>query len=97
MIAVKRLEIVVDAPSAPRVTEILERAGLSGWTQLVGASGQGDRGPRQADELTGVGSNCVIVAACPPDQLGAITESLRTVLSRVGGICLVSDAMWLKH
>jgi PII-like signaling protein len=97
MIPVKRLEIVIDAPFSGHVTGILDRHGLGGWTVLRGALGRGERGVRLGDEITGVSNNHVILSACPPERLDAVLASLRGVLARCGGICLVSDAGWLRH
>ena len=97
MIPVKRLEIVIDAPHGESVTRLLARHGLSGWTLMRGASGAGDRGAREADEISGVSSNHVIVTTCPPDRLAPLLEDLRALLERHGGMCLVSDAHWLRH
>lgn len=94
----KRIEIVIEEPMAPRVVEVLVGLGVSGYTALPNASGRGDRGLRRADELAGDSSNTVFVIACEDDALvHAIAEAVRPLLSRSGGICLVSDAQWLIH
>ena len=97
MIDVKRLEIVVDAPHSEQVTKVLEAHGLTGWTIVRGAMGKGERGHQLGDELTGVSSNHVIVTTCEPAHLDGLVEELRTLLTRCGGMCLVSDARWLLH
>jgi len=97
MIAVKRLEIVVDALHGERITDLLGRHGLTGWTLVRGAKGAGERGRQHADEITGVSSNHLIITTCPPDRLDALLEDLRGMLERYGGMCLVSDASWLRH
>lgn len=97
MIPVKRLEIVIDAPLSERVTTVLARHGLTGWTILRGATGKGDSGSRFADELTGVSNNHLILTTCRPDDLEPLMEDLRSLLQRYGGVCLVSDAQWLNH
>jgi PII-like signaling protein len=97
MIPVKRLEIVVDAPHGQRVTELLTRHGLGGWTLLRGASGAGERGRQHGDDITGVSSNHLILTTCPPEQLDALMEDLRGLLALVGGMCLISDAAWVRH
>jgi len=97
MIPVKRLEIVIDAPHGESVTRVLARHGLSGWTLLRGASGEGDRGAREADEVTGISSNHLIVTTCPAERLDALVGDLRVLLERHGGMCLVSDALWIRH
>ena len=94
---VKRLEIVIDAPYSERVTRLLERHGLEGWTLLRGASGHGERGDQFGDEITGVSNNHVIVTTCPPEALDDLLDDLRGVLKTYGGMCLVSDAGWLQH
>lgn len=97
MIPVKRLEIVVDAPHGGRITELLASHGLMGWTLIRGATGAGDRGLQHGDEITGVSSNHLIITTCPPDKLPVLLEDLRVLLSRYGGMCLVSDSQWLRH
>lgn len=97
MIPVKRLEIVVDAPHSEQVIAVLESCGLDGWTRVRGAGGAGERGRQLGDEVTGVSSNDLIITTCSAEQLHDVVEELRTLLSRCGGMCLVSDAMWLRH
>ena len=49
------------------------------------------------DGLAGEFSNAGIVVVCPEAALPPLLESLRPLLSQFGGMCLVSDAHWLKH
>lgn len=94
----KRIEIVIEEPMAPRVVEILERLSVSGYTAVANASGKGDRGLRRADELAGDSNNTVFIIACEDETLvQTVIEAIRPLLSRSGGICLVSDARWLVH
>jgi PII-like signaling protein len=97
MIPVKRLEIVVDAPYSTRIVSVLQRHGLTGWSILRNVTGSGERGSQWGDEITGVSSNNMIVTTCPPEALDALMGDLSTLLTRAGGICLVSDALWLPH
>ena len=94
----KRLEIVVEQALAPRLTQALIDLGAPGFTYFDHAGGSGDRGRRRADEPTGTSTNCVFIIACDDDAIVTnIVEGVRPVLSRSGGICLVSDAMWVRH
>lgn len=97
MVPVKKLEIVIDRLHLDDVLRLLDRAGVSGYTVVRDVTGRGDRGERAADELTDVFSNALVVAACAPDAVERITADLREILERHGGVCLVSDASWLKH
>lgn len=94
----KRVEIVIEQALARRLGEALIEAGAPGYTFFDHAGGSGDRGLRRADEPTGTATNCVFVIACPDQAtVDKIVELVRPILSRSGGICLVSDALWLRH
>lgn len=97
MRAVKRLEIVIDALQLGRLRSALDQAGLSGYTVLPTAHGRGERGVRGGDELTDALKNAYVLAACAPEQLEQVVEAVRPMLKRFGGVCLVSDAMWVEH
>jgi hypothetical protein len=96
MIPVKRLEIVVDAPHSGHVITVLGRHGLTGWSVVQNVTGAGERGNQYGDDLTGVSSNHMIVTTCAEGELPALAGDLRVLLDRIGGICLVSDAHWLR-
>ena len=98
MKACKRMEIVIEQALASRLGEALTEAGAPGYTFIDHAGGNGDRGLRRADEPTGTATNCVFVIACPDQEtVDKIIELIRPILSRSVGICLISDAQWLRH
>ena len=94
----KRIEIVIERPLAQRMAKLLVELEAPGYTVIEHAGGRGDRGVRRADEPTGTSTNSVFVVACESqEQVERIVDGIRPVLSRSGGICLVSDAMWVRH
>ena len=94
----KRIEIVIEQPLASRMSELLVELGAPGYTLISNAAGRGDRGVRRADEPTGTSTNCMFIIACDDVALvDTIVERLRPILSRSGGVCLVSDAQWVRH
>lgn len=97
MQAVKRVEIVTDTLELDRVLQLLEQSGISGYTVIRNAEGKGQRGVRSGDDVTRVFQNSYVLAACTPEELERVVAVLRPVLKRVGGMCLVSDALWLMH
>jgi nitrogen regulatory protein PII len=93
----KKLEIILDAPEERSVTAVLDRAGVGGYTVIRNVAGKGGRGIQRGDELTDVFSNVLIMTACTPAEADRAIELLRPLLSKVGGLCLVSDAMMIEH
>ena len=94
---VQRIEVIINAPHAPRVIDILASAGLRDYTVIRGASGSGERGLQRGDDITGVSNNVYILTTCAPEDLDGVVEPLRPLLRRAGGVCLVSEARWLEH
>ncbi|MEM9174820.1 MAG: transcriptional regulator [Myxococcota bacterium] len=94
---VKRIEIVVEAPQEDAIRQLIEDAGIDGFTLLHAVAGRGQRGDRTSDGLSNAFQNVVFVIAAPAEETAAFVEQVRPILKRTGGICLVSDARWLKH
>jgi nitrogen regulatory protein PII len=92
MRAVKRVEIVVDFMELGHVTRMLEKAGISRFTIIREAIGRGDRGQRWGDGLSGEFTNSYILIACGETEAACIADLIRPVLTRFGGLCLISDA-----
>ncbi len=94
----KRLEIVIEHSVTDKLSHILDDMGVTGYTIIPGAAGRGDRGRRRNDDPTGTLSNAVFIVACESDEIAeSIVDAVRPLLSRSGGICLVSEAKWVKH
>jgi len=94
---IKRVEIITDTVEMNAVVRVLERHGVSGYTIVGDVIGKGERGMRLGDELSGVFQNSYLLTACEPEQIDAVIEAIRPILQRRGGVCLVSDAWWVRH
>ncbi|MCA9297947.1 MAG: hypothetical protein KDA28_02710 [Phycisphaerales bacterium] len=97
MTPVKRIECIIDAAHTPTLLEAVRRAGVPHYSLIREVQGDGDRGKRSGDELTDIFRNCYILIACPEAKVDAVTSAVRPLLKAYGGICLVSDALWLEH
>jgi nitrogen regulatory protein PII len=97
MTSMKKVEIVIDALELSAVAEVLDAAGVSGYTVIREVTGKGSRGNRSGDDLTGALMNGYIFTACSEAQAGAVAEAIRPVLKRFGGVCLVTDCLWVDH
>jgi hypothetical protein len=94
----KRIEIVIETPMVPALMGILQRLDVPGYTLVPDVRGAGDRGVRRGDDLSGESSNSLVLIACDdPAIVENLLEAVRALLSRSGGICLVSEAQWLRH
>ncbi|MEA5509465.1 transcriptional regulator [Crocosphaera sp. UHCC 0190] len=94
---VKRVEIIISDSHLQDALKILDNIGVSGYTIINDTSGKGDRGLSCSDD------NCVyhgtyILTVCTNEkQLFNLTETLKPLLNKVGGICLVNEAKWIHH
>lgn len=97
MTPVKRIEIVVGAVELDRLVAALEGTGIVGYTLIRNVDGRGDRGERHGDELSDAFRNAALIVAVEPSQAQGVIETVRPFLRRYGGMCLLSDAMWVRH
>lgn len=94
----KRIEIVIETAMVPSLIRVLDELNVPGYTLLSDVRGGGDRGVRRADEFSGDSSNSLLVIACDDEAtIEALLEGVRPLIRRSGGICLLSDAHWLRH
>ncbi len=94
----KRIEIIIEEAYTRLLAERLQELGAPGYTILPRARGAGDRGLMRGDDPTGAASNCVFLVACDDEAtIARVVEGVRTLLARYGGVCLVSDAHWVRH
>lgn len=94
---VQRVEIVIGAPHVPSLLRALRGAGARGYTLISGASGAGDRGIRHGDDPAGSSGNQVVLCAVEPELLDDVVKAVRPLLTRYGGMALVSDAQRILH
>ncbi len=97
MKTVKRIEIIIDSLDVKMVLEDLEAIGVSSYSVIRDVIGSGDRGARSGDLLNDAMNNSYILIACDEPEAEKVIEALRPKLKRYGGMCLVSDARWIRH
>jgi nitrogen regulatory protein PII len=95
-IAMKRFEIVVGIEQLEQLTELLEKCSVRGYTVLKQAGGLGSRGVRDPGDVLMEQENVMVVLACKDEQAQKIAGELRPVLKGLGGMCLISDCLWLE-
>jgi nitrogen regulatory protein PII len=94
----KRIEIIIEEALARRLEDKLQALGAPGYTFIPRAGGAGDRGLMRGDDPTGAASNCIFIIVVEDDEVvRGIVEGVQPFLTRSGGVCLVSEALWLRH
>ena len=94
---VKRIEVITHAMELKDLLQALKKCGVSGYTVISPVTGSGERGEQLGDELTGISNNAYVLTLAEPEGAKEIIETIRAILKRHGGICLVSDAQWVRH
>jgi nitrogen regulatory protein PII len=97
VISVKRIELVVEAIEKEHVISCLKSINIRSFTIYHHVGGSGERGVRDEGVFGEKFENVTFVVACAENQLATVIEVLRPILKRYGGMCLVSDAKWVKH
>lgn len=95
-IAMKRFEIVVGIEQLDRLTEILEKCSVRGYTVLKNAGGLGSRGMRDPGDVLMEQENVMVVLACKEDQAQKVLNELRPAMKSLSGMCLISDCNWVE-
>lgn len=94
---VKRVEIITGPIEFRSLVDELEAVGVTGYAVIRDVLGKGDRKVNSWDSLSSEVENLLVVTTVPEDRLPSLVETIRPVLMKFGGSCLVSDAMWVIH
>ncbi len=97
MESVKKVEIITNSLEMQAVLKILEKAGVSGYTVIENVTGTGDRGKVINDLATQALSNDYVMSICTEEQEHELVETIRPILKKFGGVCIVSEAKWIAH
>lgn len=58
--------------------------------------GKGSSGFKGGDLPVDIGRNWYVLIACDPERVEKIVSAFRPVITKYGGVCLVTDAQMLK-
>lgn len=87
----KRIEVLVDAPLARRVTDAARASGIKGWTLLPTLSGEGSGGAWSDDQLSGAQSKTLFLSVASAETAAAFVERIAPLLDSHGMLLLLSD------
>jgi nitrogen regulatory protein PII len=90
--AMKKLEIIVQGEQQDFVLDLLERAGVSGWTVVHNLSGKGSHGAHEGHLMFNEEDVLVMVITVVPEELAAaILEGLTPFFHKHIGVIFTSD------
>ena len=92
----KRIEIVTEALRARQVTDILDKAGATGWTMLPVLSGKGQHGLRQGGDPSGISDTVMIVVIASDAHAENIMAKSEAILSGRTAILAMSDVSVIR-
>jgi nitrogen regulatory protein PII len=93
MIAMKKVEIVVEAIYINRLLELFKKHDITRYTLIRDVEGCGSHGHMMNDSVGDVNSNDYLFTAIEEDKFLEIKEDIRTFTIKYGGKCFVSDTM----
>ena len=94
----KRIEIIIEAPLRKRLTDLLDRHEVNGYTVLPAIAGRGvDTHWHREGQVTPVGQMVMVVCIVDPSRSDAIVESIYKLLSRQFGIVSLSDVEVIRE
>jgi len=94
--AMKRIDIVIGEEQFDKLIELLSENKIRGYSILRKVGGLGSRGFRSPYDVLMQEENILIVVVCEIDQAEKLITSVQPNLRNFGGMCLVSDCLWVE-
>jgi nitrogen regulatory protein PII len=92
----KRVEIIIEAPMESRLTEALEKAGVTGFTVLPVLGGSGRSGRWSREGQVGRAGMVAVICLIRPERLEILLQSAFAVVERHIGVVNITDVQVLR-
>lgn len=93
----KRIEILLEAPAQKRLTDLLDRLDVTGYTVMPVLGGKGHHGAWSREGLpSSAGAMVSVAVIAAEEKLDLILEPVFGLVSRHIGIVTVSDVMVIR-
>lgn len=97
MYARKRVEVVIEKPALPRLLDLLEAAGVKGYTVLPALAGKGRTGTWSRDGQVGEhGTMMTLICITSEERLAQLMEDVFPLVARQLGILSVTDCQVVR-
>ena len=91
----KRIEILADKALQRRVTDAIDRIGITGWTIVPVTSGMGREGVWREESVMGTDKVLVLTIAAE-DKAMALAEELAPMLTHLGFVLSMWDVQVIR-
>ena len=93
----KRVAIIIEQVMQHRLTDAMEKAGVTGWTMLpvLGGSGKSGAWSREG-QVTRAGGMVQVVCVVRPERMDDLLDAAFSVVERHIGIVSISDCEVLR-
>ncbi|MFN3546860.1 MAG: P-II family nitrogen regulator [Mesorhizobium sp.] len=92
-----KIEILLDAPLVPRVTEIARQAGIAGYTILPTLGGAGQGGEWSEDLVAGADTKVLFWTVVSRDKAAALRDAVAPLLTAYGMVWVATSADVLRQ
>lgn len=93
----KRVVITIEAVMQRRLTEVLKKQGVTGWSVLPVLGGSGRSGEWSREGQIGRGTGMVqVICLIRPDRLDGLLDAAFAVVERHIGVVSVTDCQVLR-
>ncbi len=90
--ALKKLEIILDGEHQEFATDILDRAGVKGYTIITNVSGKGSHGFHEGHLMFNEDDVLIMIIAAVPEKLvNPILEGFEPFYNEHSGVVFISD------
>lgn len=96
MTPVTRMEIIASSAELAKILASLDQVGVPSYTVIRNVVGKGQQGQVTDDLVMSMLDNVYVIAFFPPDLTQRVTEVVRPILNKFGGICYLSDATEIR-
>ena len=94
---IKKLEIITDYSYLRVLIKLLDDHSVSGYTIIKDVMGKGSRGNKDGHGISGGFKNCYVMLCLDEAETKRVSDLIKPLLARSGGIALISDAHWVVH
>lgn len=92
----KRIEILVDAPLAPRIISHIKSVDISGWSLIHVDSGGGRTGEWQHDDVTEAGAKTIVLAFASEEKAQRFVDAIAPLLDSYRLLLTIGDVQVVR-